>query len=154
MTLSLVNCWVCGKPLSEKLPEELYFWCNKECYDKDDLYHGRRAAVQTKKWEDEENKIKEKIMRTKKEVNFEKEERKKKIREALKKEKSTSLKVCSECKGEGWIDNPSDHMRNLKCKKCSLSKLQQKKESVKSRKSNKQKKTILTSKKNHARVKG
>jgi len=139
MTLSLMNCWVCGKRLSDKCPEETFFWCNKECYDKDDLYHGRKSAAQQKKWEQEEQK-QEKIANKEKTVDQAKEDRKKKIREALgKKEKP----VCPDCKGTGWVDS-SDHMRNKRCKpECEVRTIPKKKKVVKTKKINKQKKPNL-----------
>jgi len=32
----------------EEVIEEFFFWCNKECYDKDDRYHNREKVVDTK----------------------------------------------------------------------------------------------------------
>lgn len=41
--ISLFNCWTCDRRLeAEKITEEYFFWCNKECYDKDDRYHNRQ----------------------------------------------------------------------------------------------------------------
>lgn len=153
MTLSIMDCWTCGKRLPENCPEETFFWCNKECYDKDDLYHGRRALAQQKKWEEAERKQEKaelKAANKEKAVDQDKEERKRKIREALgKKEKP----VCPDCKGTGWVDS-DDHMRNKRCKpECEVRTPFKKKKVVKTKKTNKQKKPRLTTKKTRGKVK-
>lgn len=70
--VSLYNCWTCDRRLEpEETTEEYFFWCNKECYDKDDRYHNREKVVDPKPKiavADQEN---------------EKERRKSKIRAAL-----------------------------------------------------------------------
>lgn len=44
--VSLYNCWTCDRRLDpEETIEEYFFWCNKECYDKDDRYHNREKLV-------------------------------------------------------------------------------------------------------------
>ncbi len=41
--VSLYNCWTCNRRLEPgEVSEEYFFWCNKECYDKDDRYHNRK----------------------------------------------------------------------------------------------------------------
>lgn len=47
--VSLYNCWTCDRRLTpEEVTEEYFFWCNKECYDKDDRYHNREKIVDAK----------------------------------------------------------------------------------------------------------
>lgn len=72
--LSLYNCWVCKKKLSDEQPEEFFFWCDKECYDKDDIYHNRRKIAEAEP--EVEVKSLQKETATK-------QERKRKIREVL-----------------------------------------------------------------------
>lgn len=45
MSINIYCCWTCQKRLSDDLPFEFYFWCNKTCYEKDDLYHGRKKML-------------------------------------------------------------------------------------------------------------
>lgn len=74
--LSLFNCWTCDRRLAPgEVSEEYFFWCNKECYDKDDRYHNRQQN-------------REEIARSKPEITSqaptnEKEQRKLRIRETL-----------------------------------------------------------------------
>lgn len=47
--ISLYNCWTCDRRLEpEEVTEELFFWCNRECYDKDDRYHNREKVIDSK----------------------------------------------------------------------------------------------------------
>ena len=48
--VSLYNCWTCDRSLLDlkEITEEYFFWCNRECYDKDDRYHNREKIVDTK----------------------------------------------------------------------------------------------------------
>lgn len=47
--VSLYNCWTCDRRLDpEETIEEYFFWCNRECYDKDDRYHNREKIVNPK----------------------------------------------------------------------------------------------------------
>ena len=66
--VSLYNCWTCDRRLEpEETTEEYFFWCNKECYDKDDRYHNREKVVDPKpeiavaNKEDEKERRKSKI---------------------------------------------------------------------------------------------
>ncbi|MFA6049847.1 MAG: hypothetical protein WC761_01500 [Candidatus Paceibacterota bacterium] len=72
--LSLYNCWTCKKKLSDEQPEEFFFWCDKECYDKDDTYHNRRKIAES------EPEVEAKPIQ---EETATKQERKRKIREVL-----------------------------------------------------------------------
>lgn len=48
--VSLYNCWTCDRSLLDlkEVTEEYFFWCNRECYDKDDRYHNREKIVNPK----------------------------------------------------------------------------------------------------------
>lgn len=72
--VDLYNCWTCKKRLSDEQPEELFFWCNEECYNKDDNYHNR-TTITVVETETETQPIQE--------APTSKQERKRKIREAL-----------------------------------------------------------------------
>ncbi len=46
---SLYNCWTCNKSLlSEEVTEEYFFWCNKDCHDKDEQYKYKSKIIDTK----------------------------------------------------------------------------------------------------------
>jgi len=45
----IFTCWTCKRRLDpETTIEEFFFWCNKDCYDKDDRYHNREKVIDTK----------------------------------------------------------------------------------------------------------
>jgi len=68
----IFTCWTCKRRLDpEETVEEYFFWCDKDCYDKDDRYHNREKVIDPKpKIADADQKD-------------EKEQRKAKIRAAL-----------------------------------------------------------------------
>lgn len=37
--ISIYECWTCNAKLTGDEPEEYFFWCDKNCYDKDTRYH-------------------------------------------------------------------------------------------------------------------
>ncbi|MCF8494889.1 MAG: hypothetical protein K9G65_05830 [Rickettsiaceae bacterium] len=70
--ICIFTCWTCSKKLDpEETTEEYFFWCDRECYDKDDRYHNREKVV------DPKPKIADATPKN------EKEQRKSKIRAAL-----------------------------------------------------------------------
>lgn len=70
--ICIFTCWTCKRRLDpEKTTEEYFFWCDRDCYDKDDRYHNREKVDDPKP----------KIAVTDQEN--EKERRKSKIRAAL-----------------------------------------------------------------------
>ena len=70
--ICIFTCWTCSKKLDpEETTEEYFFWCDRDCYDKDDRYHNREKVDDPKP----------KIAVTDQEDA--KERRKSKIREAL-----------------------------------------------------------------------
>ena len=69
--ISLFKCWTCEKEMTEDATEEYFFWCDKNCYDKDIRYH-----VSTN---DSEPKPEIKVA----DPQTEKEQRRAKIRDAI-----------------------------------------------------------------------